>query len=229
MNYPNLSTMSQSFGEKLSLRISLTELQRRLWHITPGFLPLLLWPISHADPISPTLRAILILIICGIGISIFKGYRRIARSGADSNELSSVAGYAGSVLFTLLLLPSQIELGFAVLAILAFGDGTATLGGLLLRGPALVWNREKRLSGLLCFILFGGFMASVIYWGEAQNLEAMNNPRVDFRTALMFGFPLAFVCAIVESLPLKINDNIRVGVTAIAMSVLLHWYLTGWA
>ncbi len=222
----SLTTSTPYFG--LESRISTTELRRRFWHIAPGFLPFILWPLSHRDPISGELSFILIAIVVGIAISIIRGYQQIARSGKDKNELSAVVGYAGSVLFTILLFPAQVEIGFVVLAILAFGDGFATLGGMLLRGPTLPWNRKKTFSGLISFILFGGLLASIIYWGESQNLEALN-PHASFRTSLQIGMAVAFVAAFVETIPSRINDNIRVGITAAGMGVLMHWLVTGWA
>ncbi|MFQ5730714.1 MAG: hypothetical protein ACE5KM_02045, partial [Planctomycetaceae bacterium] len=101
------------------------ELRRRVWHMVPGFLPMLLWPIPHADPLSPTLRWVIVGIVMALAVRIFVQYRRIARS-EDTYRLTCVAGYAGCVIGSVLLFPSALEISFAVLAILAFGDGSAT-------------------------------------------------------------------------------------------------------
>lgn len=213
---------------RLSTRLGENELKRRLWHMSPGLLPFLLWPIPHADPISPTLRGIMVTIIVGLGIAIFVQFRRIARNGEYSDRLAAVAGYAGSVLLMLLLFPNQAELGLTVLAVLAFGDGSATLGGKLLGGPKLPWNDEKTISGFACFVLVGVPMASIIYWGETHNLEAQGPP-ASWVTALICGGAAAIAAAIVESLPSVINDNIRVGVTAAVVVVAAHGATVGWS
>jgi len=210
-------------------RIGATELRRRFWHMAPGFLPLLLWPIPHADPISPTLRAIIIALVLGLGASIFVNFRRIARADdRDDNRLQAVTGYAGSVLVVLMLFPAYAELGLTVLAVLAFGDGSATLGGIVLGGPRIPWNSQKTWSGSLCFVLVGGLMAATIYWGETHNLEAQRQG-VTFATALLCGGSAAVAGAIAESLPTRINDNIRVGAAAAVTVILTHGIVVGWS
>ena len=203
-------------------RLGETELRRRIWHMAPGVLPLLLWPIPHEDPISPTLLAILILLNVAVGVAIYLKFGHIQRPGAPNDRLSAVAGYTGSVVATLLLFPGQPELGLTVLGVLAFGDGTATLGGLLLGGPTLPWNREKTWAGFLCFVLCGGAWASIIYWGEAQ-------PAVSFAVALTCVMPAAAVAAVSESIPSRLNDNIRVGLSAAVIVATLHGIVVGWS
>ena len=73
----------------------------------------------------------------------------IARHG-ERNLRASALGYTGSVVLMLLLFPRHVELALSVLAILAFGDGSATLGGLLIGGRPLPWNRHKTWAGLIC-------------------------------------------------------------------------------
>ena len=208
-------------------RIEPTELRRRLWHMLPGLLPFLLWPIPHQDPISPTLYAIIIVVVVGLAITIFVGYRRIERSGEQNERFSAVTGYAASVLLTLLIFPGDAELGLTVLAVLAFGDGSATLGGLLLRGPTLPWNHHKTVAGFLCFLIGGGLSASIVYWGETHNLEATNQPATLY-TAMFCGVSATLAAAIAESLPSRVNDNIRVGFTAALAVTTVHGLLAGW-
>ena len=114
----------ESLMGRLAARLGPNELRRRIWHMSPGLLPFILWAIPHADPMSPTLRGILILASLGLGIGIFAKYRQIQRE-EDHGRLMSVIGYAGSVLAMLMLFPADLELGLTLLAILAFGDGAA--------------------------------------------------------------------------------------------------------
>lgn len=196
--------------------------------MAPGFLPLLLWFVPHADPVSPRLRVIVIAIIAVLGAFIFARYRQIARPGELRDRTATVVGYAGSVLAMLLLFPADLELAMTVLAVLAFGDGSATLGGLLIGGPNLPWNRKKTWAGLLCFLLVGSAMASVVYWGETHfNPEALG-PRIPFTTALICGSAAACVAGLVESLPLRLPDNIRVGLSAAITVVIAHGLMVGW-
>lgn len=187
--------------------------------MAPGLLPIPLQFVSHQDPLSRTLWWIIIAVIASLTAHIFLRFRRIRRSTSDIGT-SAITGYAVAVLATIVLLPDRLEVGLAVLSILAFGDGSASLFGLLMRGPALPWNRGKSWSGFLAFLLVGGLLTAWIYWGETQNPEALE-PALSFTRALLLTFPAVAVCAFVESIPSGINDNIRVGITAAISLALL--------
>lgn len=197
----------------LSLQaLSKRELRRRIWHMIPGLLVLPLNVVPHADPLSPTLRFIILaaaLISAGL---IYMRFRQIRRHEHDQGT-AAVAGYAGAVLLTVLLLPDRLEVGLGVLAILAFGDGSATAVGKLFAGPALPWNRQKSFAGLLGFIAAGGTATTLMYWGETHNPEA-TEPPLTLVAAFLLTFPAVFLSALVESLNSRINDNIRVGIVA---------------
>lgn len=202
-------------------RLDRAEWRRRLWHMAPGLLPFVLWAVPHADPISPTLRGIMLLAAAGIGGGIYIGYRRIERNGETGQRLWSVAGYAGSVLATLLLFPQHAERGLTVLAVLAWGDGSATLGGKLIGGPTLPWNRSKTAAGMVCFLAIGSLMATLAFWGESANLEAAT-PGIALSTAFACGTATAIAAAFAESIPSAINDNVRVGLTAAVTISIAH-------
>ncbi|MFM7059270.1 MAG: hypothetical protein ACKO2P_20340 [Planctomycetota bacterium] len=195
------------------------ESRRRLWHMTPGLLPIPLQFIAHRDPLSPTLWWIILAVIVTLTAHIFLRFRRIRRHVSDTGT-SAISGYAAAVLLTIIALPDRLEVGLAVLAILAFGDGSASLFGQLLRGTALPWNPNKSWSGFLAFLLVGGTLTAWIYWGETQNPEALE-PALTFPHALLLTGPAVAACAFMESIRSRINDNIRVGVTAaISLAVL---------
>ncbi|MCH2213036.1 MAG: hypothetical protein MK110_17160 [Fuerstiella sp.] len=198
------------------------ELRRRIWHMSPGFLPLILQFVPHADPVSPTLRWIFMGVATVIGLRILWGFRQIRRNN-ETGGMAAVAGYSLSVIIMLLLFPQHLELSLALLAILAFGDGSATLFGLLIQGPKLPWNPDKTWSGLLAFVGIGSMMASWIYRGETLNPEAIDAP-VGFQTALMLVTPAVIAAALFESIDSRINDNIRVGIIAGLMLMLTHMY-----
>lgn len=222
------SAASGPAGSVNGRRIPPRELLRRSWHIGPGFLPLLLWPFPHRDPISPTLQVILLATIVCLAVAIYTQYRFIARSALQRNRLPAVAGYAGSVLLMLFLFPAHAELGLTVLAVLAFGDGSATFGGLLFRGPALPWNGEKSWAGLLSFLTVGTPMAALIYWGETHNAEALPPGGVSLATAFICSGCAVAASAVVESLRSRINDNIRVGLAAAVSLIAVQTAVVGW-
>lgn len=199
---------------RLQQKLGPSELRRRLWHIAPGFLPLILWPIPHEDPLSATLKTIMIVLAVVISVAAYFKHRSFRRRG-EKSLVPAVFGYAGIVLATLILVPASPELGLSVMAILAFGDGSATLVGLLAGGPRLSWNPAKSWAGLASFLAFSIPAATLVYWGEAQ-------PHVSLPIALCCAAPAAVIAAIAESLPSKINDNIRVGLAAAVTILMTH-------
>lgn len=201
-------------------RISPQEWRRRALHILPGFMPLVLWKIFHRDPLSWDARAWLGGIIIGIGVLTAIKYHRVARRGEVANS-ACILGYTIPVFAMLFLLPAQAELGFATLAIISLGDGSATLGGMLLRGPRLPWNPSKSWAGLLSFMLIGAPYSAMIYWGEAR-------PGVPYVTAFCMTAFATLLAAIAESLPAKLNDNVRVGATAAVSLIIAQSIWVGW-
>jgi phytol kinase len=197
------------------------ELRRRIWHMVPGTLAVLLQLFPHRDPISPTLRAIIVACVMAIAARILFGFRQIQRQG-EGQGLAAVAGYSLSVLLTVLLFPADLEIGLAVLSILAFGDGSATMFGLMLRGRRLPWNPAKSWSGLFAFLLLGSLSTAWVYWGETHNPEAAT-AGVTFAMAICLTSPAVCLCAVAESLRSRLNDNIRVGLVAVCSLSCLHW------
>lgn len=205
-------------------RLPYREIKRRFWHMSPGLLAFGLHVVPHADPISRTLQVIIVCCCVAIALWILWGFGQIKRHGEGAG-LAAVSGYSLSVLVTSFLFPRHLELGLAVLSILAFGDGSATLVGLTLRGPRLQWNRGKTWTGLLGFTVFGSVMTAWIYWGETHNPEAADLP-VSYGMAMLLTSPAVFAAAVAESIRSRINDNIRVGIVAAMMLVLLHSFRT---
>jgi dolichol kinase len=215
------------FQERLGAR----ETKRRLLHASPGFLPFLLWAIPHDPPSSLRFLCVISGLILALAAVAYYEFGRVQRTAERSRDvMSAVFGYATVVLVTMLLCPQHVEIAFAALAVLAFGDGSATLGGMLLRGRRLPWNSKKTIAGTVCFILVATPMAALIYWGQAHDVyESANVPHVDFRMALLGALTAAVAAALVESLPGRTNDNLRVGATAALVIVLFQWLVVGWA
>lgn len=185
----------------------------------PGLFPFLLWVIPHKDPWGPILANSVIGVTALIVINALLRFNSFARPG-EQNGRASVLGYALPVLMSMLFCRGREEIGVMTLGILAFGDGSATLGGITLGGHALPWNPKKTLTGLLCFWGVGGLLATMIYWGESR-------PAVSWGTAAAVAGTAAVVAGLVETLPSRINDNLRVGFTSAIVGAVLHFVLVG--
>lgn len=122
--------------------------------------------------------------------------------------------YPAAVMILILLFRDRLEVAGTVWAILAFGDGFATLVGKAVGGPRLPWHDEKTWSGFAAFLAFGYVGASFMFYALASG-----------PTILPPQFVLAWtviVCAIVESLPMNLDDNLTVPFAgAVAMGALV--------
>jgi uncharacterized protein (TIGR00297 family) len=108
-----------------------------------------------------------------------------------------------------LLFPNRLEVVAVAWGMMAFGDGAATLAGLLAGGPAVPWNPEKRWSGLAAFWLFGTLASGVLY---AYVAEGRWTPWSG--VTWLFVAATAAVAAFVESCPSGLDDNIAAPIAA---------------
>lgn len=208
-------------------RLGEQELRRRVCHMAPGLLPFFLWPIPHKDPLHTILLQVILGLFALIVVALFFVWHRISRPGVGNGDrIAAIGGYAFCVLATILLFPAHLECGMAVLGILAFGDGMATLFGKTIHSPALPWNNKKTVAGLLAFVGVGTFAAMLIYWGESNNLEAIGPPATLFQ-AFLVALAGTSLAGIAESLPMRLNDNFRVGVASAVGVVTAHALIFG--
>jgi len=145
------------------------------------------------------------------------GGRGLWREGDHGRGFSlGILLYPLAVLALILAFHDELWKAAAVWAVLAVGDGMAAFIGLAAGGPRLAWNRDKTWAGSLAFVLFGTVAASVLMvWTLRLPLAAWVSPRV-----LAVTIPLALVCAVVESMPTTLDDNLTVplvGAVAIAL------------
>ena len=199
-------------------RLGVTEFRRRLFHMLPALPPAILPFVNHPDVWGPLLMgsvAIIttVVIVLSIVLAPF-----VKRTG-ESDWRYAVWGYMIPVVVPLLIFPGRAEWGLMTLQILALGDGSATLGGLMLGNRRLPWNPKKSLAGLVCFACIGAIGATYSFWGEA-------NPEVSLGTAFVICSTAALSAGIVESLPIRSNDNLRVGMTALIVGILMTVLLT---
>jgi len=129
--------------------------------------------------------------------------KRVARH--ERGYDAGIVLYPIAVCLLIIVFRNAIVFAAAIWAILAFGDGFATLAGKTIRGPRLPWNEEKTWSGFAAFIAFGsiGVECSYLLFGV--------------RPILWLVIGITAVCAIVESLPLHVDDNFTVPLAGAAL------------
>ena len=121
-----------------------------------------------------------------------------------------IVSYPLAILVVIVTFRQRPDIAAAVWGILAFGDGGATLAGQVWGGRRLPWNPDKTIAGSCAFAIMGT-TAGVL-------LAAWTAPAVDPGPGIWFilGAPTAaaFVAAVIESLPVRLDDNLSVPAAA---------------
>lgn len=126
----------------------------------------------------------------------------------------------GIMVFALILLfHKKMYIVAGAWAIMSLGDGFSNIFGRIYGKKKLPWNSEKSWIGSFAFVLFGGSGAAVLMWWTMQT-------PFTWHYLLIIAFLSTLVTAAVESLPLKIVDNITVPLTAgflLYMASIARW------
>ena len=125
---------------------------------------------------------------------------------------SGIVLYPSAVLGLLVLLPSRMDVVAGAWGVLAAGDGMATLVGRRFPLRPLPWNPHKSLGGTLAFMLFGGAAAVGLLTWCADTVV----PPAFWWYPLAAGILAAVAAALVETIPISLDDNISVAGTAAA-------------
>jgi uncharacterized protein (TIGR00297 family) len=129
---------------------------------------------------------------------------RVVGKGVARHERGFDAGivlYPVMVLLLVIVFRDRLHYAAIAWAMLAFGDGIATLAGKSLRIAPLPWNRAKSWGGFLaCFIGSAVAGIAVAYW-------------MDFRAPVAV-LVAALAATIAESLATGIDDNVTVPLAA---------------
>jgi len=186
------------------------EIRRQLVHIAVGAFAFLLRDLTWWQAAMAATAAVLhnALILPRVAPALFRAGEPPLRSG--------IVIYPLAVLGLILAFPDQLEVAAAAWAILAAGDGAATLAGTLIPTRPLPWNPHKSWSGLIGFVVVGAAAGILLFrWtlGEASP--------PGWWTATMPAVA-ALVAGLVESAPIRLDDNISVPASA----ALVLWSLS---
>lgn len=192
------------------------ELLRRLVHIgCVAFALLLRWlDTPQAATLAVCAFAFNWLVLPRVG-------GRVMWRGSDLSRGYSVGilAYPLAVLVMVLVFHHQLWMAAAGWGLLAVGDGMASLAGQAAGGARLPWNARKSWLGLLAFAAFGTAAAAFLAaWTQRLPLApgAGHWPRT-----LAVAAALALACALVESLPTTLDDNVTVPLTVVLLLPLL--------
>ena len=167
------------------------ETLRKLLHIAFGLFAFTL-------PWIPWWAAALVTAAAIVGnwLLLHRVFGRAVARDARGVDFGIIA-YPFAVLVLILVLREQLHYAAIAWVLLAFGDGFSTLAGRSVRIAPLPWNRDKSWGGLLAFVLAGGAAAFAVsaWFGHHE-------PGVIILATV--------VAALVDSLPLRVDDNLTV-------------------
>jgi uncharacterized protein (TIGR00297 family) len=124
-----------------------------------------------------------------------------------------IALYPLAVLLLIVAFPRRPDIAAAAWGILAFGDGMASVVGRRAGRRRLPWNREKSVEGTMAFFLSGAIAGvGLAWWCRPAVVEP---PAMWFSLAAPIAAALA--AALVETIPIRLDDNLSVPATAAAV------------
>lgn len=187
---------------------------RQLVHIAMGGFALLLRYIPWWQAVILAATAV------GFNMWLLKRFTRgrLHRPSEANTLPTGIVFYPTSVLLLLLLLPGRPDIVAAAWGIMAAGDGAATLVGRRSRGPRIPWNREKTLGGTIAFVIAGAAAGSFLAWWCRP--AVIPPPFEAF--SIVAPILAAIAAAAVETVPIRLDDNLSVP----AVAALTMWPLS---
>ena len=208
------------------------ETKRQTFHMLMGFLPFLLKYLPIWCFIGMVFFALIFILL------ILPRFSNFAFRTGDIERGYPLGAVYYTISIILLLLIFPVYIAASAWAILAFGDGASTLFGMHYGKKTLFWNRQKSYTGFLSFVLFAwAGSAAVIFW--LSDLSALPwwqsfddlptkfsfMPLADTSRIIITSFLTSFFCAVVESLPTKLNDNLTVPISGAAFMFFFGWVM----
>lgn len=130
----------------------------------------------------------------------------ITRPTDSGGHRAGVIFYPLSVLFLVLVFRARLDIVAIAWAVMACGDGAATVAGTRIGGPRLPWNQEKTWSGLAGFIVSACIGAVALSVWVSPVISPPPSPAFRWLAPIV----AAIVAAFVETIPVKLDDNVSV-------------------
>ena len=182
-----------------------SETSRQIVHIAMGgFAVLLRWlPWWQALTLAGTALLFNLLVLPRVA-------RRLYRPGDEARGLHGIVYYPLAVVLLILTFPRRPDIVAAAWGILAAGDGVATLAGCAIAGPRWPWNRKKTVSGSVAFAVCGAAAGVFLAWWCRPAMPLA--PSMAF--TILAPIAAAIVAALVETVPVRLDDNLSVAAAA---------------
>lgn len=178
-----------------------SETLRQAVHMAMGGLALLLryltWP-------QAALLALAALVFNAVVLA--RVLPSIVRPSDRAGHRAGVLFYPLALFALVLIFRERLDIVAAAWAVMAFGDGAATLVGTRVGGPRLPWNADKTWSGLIAFALAGSIGAVALsVW-----VSPMMVPAPPWFFTWLAPIAAALAAALAETIPIELDDNLTV-------------------
>ena len=193
-----------------------SETARQWVHVGSGLFALLLRVLNGWQAATLAFAA---LVFNALLLPRFGGKRLYRPVDHDRGFPLGILLYPLSVLMLTLAFPTRLDIAAAAWGILAFGDGFATLVGRSRREGTAVsavpsdripWNPDKSWAGTIAFVVCGGLAAVALAWWTRPSIAPL--PPMAFTIAAPLA--AAVIAAFVETIPIRLDDNISVPLAA---------------
>jgi len=197
-------------------RASHSETARQWVHVGSGLFALLLRVLNGWQAATLAFAA---LVFNALLLPRLGGKRLYRPVDHDRGFPLGILLYPLSVLMLTLAFPTRLDIAAAAWGILAFGDGFATLVGRSRREGTAVsavpsdripWNPDKSWAGTIAFVVCGGLAAVALAWWTRPSIAPL--PPMAFTIAAPLA--AAVIAAFVETIPIRLDDNISVPLAA---------------
>jgi uncharacterized protein (TIGR00297 family) len=175
---------------------------RKIVHISMLSFALLLPFLTWVEAAGAALAALAFNLVILPRLELDLGKQAAVEGESRPVQWTGIVAYPVAVLVLILLFGRRMEVVGAVWAIMALGDGFASVAGESLRGPALPWNPGKTWSGFAAFIAAGTLGSFALARWIDPSLAEMKVLLVCAATAVLG--------AVVETVPIGLDDNISV-------------------
>lgn len=187
--------------------IERSERTRQWVHVGAGLFALLLRVLTWWQAVAFAAVAFAVNLL----LLPYIGGRRLYRPIDEARGFSlGILLYPLAVLLLILAFPSRPDIAAAAWGILAMGDGAATLVGTRAGRGQLPWNRGKTAAGTLAFIVCGGLGGVALALWTRPGVTPL--PPLAF--AMVAPVVAAVAAALIETVPVRLDDNISVPATA---------------
>lgn len=172
------------------------EARRKAVHILTLLLALLL------RYLSPTWAALLVFAALLFNLFFIPRLMRSVQRSPGAGLDAGIVLFPASLLILIFLYGGRMEVVAGAWALMAAGDGLAGLVGKRFGRLKLPWNPEKSWAGFVAFVVFGTPAAVFL-------MDWCYSP-LGFAALVGSTLGVALICAVVESMPWPVNDNLTV-------------------